>query len=232
MIGRRVHHSTGWFTAACLLAGVLCASATNTFTTAGDWQLAGNWSSNSVPTNGEDVLINANVSLTNSTAVLANYVLSAGITHTFLGTNTSLIASNVTVLGTMTHSNNTATTTNQSGQWIPDNRVYVVCTNLTVATNGVIHADQRGYGANAGPGRSVYTGGGGFADGAGYGGKGGAGNVPAATGGVAYGSATMPVDPGQRWWLFVWRSWRWLDLDRSGEPCARERDHPRDRRQR
>src|ERR1035437_1823699 len=95
MSGRRVYHFTGWLAAVCLLAVVLSASATNIFTTAGDWNLAGNWSANSVPGDGEDVVINANVTLPNTTAVLANYVLSAGITHTFLGTNTSLIASNV-----------------------------------------------------------------------------------------------------------------------------------------
>ena len=98
-------------------------AATNTFETVGDWSTPGNWSLSHVPTNGEDVVINANVTNFSGTASLASYTLNAGKTHTFQGWDSPITATVVTVNGTMTHNIQSATTTNGAGLWIPDNRV-------------------------------------------------------------------------------------------------------------
>ena len=58
---------------AALGLAALTASAVNTFTAAsGDWNTPGNWSEGIAPTNGESVVIDGNVSLTASTALLSS----------------------------------------------------------------------------------------------------------------------------------------------------------------
>ena len=171
--------------AACSMA------ATTTFQSAGDWSTGGNWSAG-VPGNGDDAVVNAAVTLSATTADLASYVLNAGITHTFSGTNTALKADVVTINGTMTHNAQTGTGTNDPP---PDHRVWIVCSNLLISSTGKIDADLKGFGAGAGLGGGIH-GGGGWYGGGGYGGRGGQGWVGVESYGHTYGSATAPSHPG------------------------------------
>jgi hypothetical protein len=72
---------------------------------------------------GDDVVIDANVTMSNSSVSLNSYVLNAGKTHTFAGTNTALIATDVTIDGTFTHGINTDT----NAPWAPDTSSSRVC---------------------------------------------------------------------------------------------------------
>jgi hypothetical protein len=122
----------------------------------GSWHNPSTWVGNVVPTTGDDVVVVATngVTLTNSTDFLNSLLIRSNATLTFSGWTTLLTASNVDVLayGTITH---TACTTNTA----PTNRVYMICSNLTVA--GAINASGRGYaggdelgsGQRAGPGQ-------------------------------------------------------------------------------
>jgi hypothetical protein len=168
------------------------ASAANTFTNSGGyWDVPGNWDLGHVPTNGEDAVINANVTLTNSTANLGVYTLNSGKTNTFGGTNTILTASNVVINGTITHNPQTDVTGTPGvyGDWTMDHRVWIVCTDLFVTASGRINADSKGYQGALnvnGRGPGAYNG----IDGAAYGGQAGQGLAS------TYGSAGMPFDCG------------------------------------
>lgn len=166
----------------------------------GNWFVAANWTPNdSWPTNGDDATItNGCVILTNTTAALSSLSISnATLVFTNATTNleAKLLAGNVYVRssGIVTHTLNTDT--NSADGWGVDGRVYIECTNLTVASNGWINADGKGYygGRNAwggynapgyGPGStpgSTYGPGG-----AGHGGAGGKGSATADAGGVPH----------------------------------------------
>ncbi len=104
--------------------------------------------------------------------------------------------------GTLTHTNNTATSTNALGQWVPNGRVFVICSNLLVDTAGSIIADALGYAGSPtntipngyGPGGGGETSGKG-GGGGGYGGLGGNNNVSSGAG-PTYGVASAPDQPG------------------------------------
>ena len=169
----------------CILGA---ANAANTFTAAsGDWNTPGNWDGG-VPVAGQEVVINGSATLTNATPALASLTVNASKTLTFDGWNTLLSATTVTIVGTVTHAQNTATTTNSLGQWVPNARVNIACDTLTIPLGGKIDGNAKGYSGakaltGAGPGYGPGTG---LAvSGAGYGGKGGSVN-----GGLPYGSAT------------------------------------------
>ncbi len=183
------------FTEACLTA-----EAINTFmAVSGDWNAPENWSVVIVPTNGESVVINGNVSLTNSTEALASLTVNSTKKITFDGWNTVLNAEIVTISGTITHAQNSATSTNSLGLWVPNARVNISCSNLTVATGGKIDVNNMGFlggkvalGAGAGLGGALKN----SINGGSYGGRGAAGNagIPSA---AAYGAYLTPGDwPG------------------------------------
>ena len=164
-----------------------------------NWFDGNNWNPDGVPAAGDQVIIGASsVILSNSTAVLDSFAITNG-TLTFTNWSTVLTATNVSVSGTVTHYANTATSTNLAGLWVPDARIQIVCTSLTVAANGTISADAKGYrsgtgavgvnGSGPGAGTNEWLGSGG-----GYGGKGGA--SPYYLGGRTYGSPDDPSDPG------------------------------------
>ena len=94
---------------------------------------------------------------------------------------TALIASNVVVEGGGVLMVASAFTDSQMS-----NRVYVVCTNLTLNTGGQIVADACGYTKNCGPGRGVDADGMGGSSGGGYGGQGGRGTASGYAVGVPY----------------------------------------------
>jgi hypothetical protein len=162
------------------------------------WHDTNTWVGQVVPTTGDDVVVAATngVALTNSTDFLNSITVKTNATLNFRNWTTLLSASNVMVNGTITH---TAATTNGA----PTNRVYILCTNLTVA--GVIDADGKGYqGGRSNVGITVGQGpGGGQAGGdpSGAGGYGGEGSCKvtggkSGTNGQTYGTTYYPVGPG------------------------------------
>ena len=210
----------GWFVAimGMALAGTLPAGAalkTWTGTGTNDWWTGANWNESTVPQAGDDVLItnkNVGVLLTNATPWLSSLVISNAsggvVSLIFSNWNTTLSATNVMIgpNGTLTHPPQSATATNGAGQWVPDNRVWIVCTNLTVATNGSINVDTKGWigapmtGSGRGPG-----GGAGSAGGGGGGGYGGAGGSPG--GGATNGTPDTADAPGSGGgWASNWGS--------------------------
>lgn len=176
----------------------LPASALSTWTGAAgnDWFNPDNWDPNGVPQAGASVLIKGTsaVMLTNSTAQLADFSIQNTASLTFSNWNTTLNAWNVaigggtgTVMATLYHAK--SDTSVNAGN---TNRIFIVCSNLVVHTNGMINADNGGYRGytnkpGKGPGGSHMT------NGAAYGGLGG--GVPGSNG-VVYGSSNFPVELG------------------------------------
>jgi hypothetical protein len=164
-----------------------------------NWFDAANWSGDTLPAAGSRVLVtNGTVWLTNATPVLGSLTITNA---TLLCSNLAAVvsATNVAILnlGTLTHVAQSATATNASGQWVADAQVSLVCTNLLVETGGTIDASSKGYrGGTANPDKTGFGPGGGSAEsGGGYGGRGlNSSGTPG--GGIPYGSATNPVDPG------------------------------------
>ncbi len=181
------------------IADAVISVGSNGTVAAGDWWGLTNWSRGRPPVDGDTVYIANNTIISNSSRALVSLTVNAGSTLTFYGTNTSITATDITINGTVTHPIQSALTTNADGRWYPDNRVWFVCSNLTVAGSaGKIDVTAMGYLG----GRSVNLpadvgrgpGGGGNVDrgGGGYGGCGGG----KSGGGGTYGSYTNPADPG------------------------------------
>ncbi len=178
-------------------------AATRTTAQSGYWTNTATWTDGGtlgLPQTGDQVIISHAVTLDETTPELAAF--SNNATLTFLGTNTALRATEVTVNATMTHNAQTATSTNEFGMWVPDNRVWIICSNLTVIAGKIIDANGKGYvggisnsQTGKGPGGG-NPGSGGWSAGGGYGGRGGNGNGTGAVGGGTYGSTNNPVDPG------------------------------------
>ncbi len=193
--------------AAGMLAGT-AQGAAKTTTKAGYWTNTTTWVGGSLPQAGDDVVIAHAVTLDQSTPWLASCSNTAAIT--FIGWNTALQATNVYVNNTITHNVQsqiapadgvTAPQPLVNGgtyeQWVPDNRVWIICSNLTVAVGQTISVKGKGYAGNSGTGPGSGPGGGKNVGGGGGGGYGGGGGTSGAgTGGYTYGSVTNPVDPG------------------------------------
>ena len=191
--------------AACLLAAMALGPAAHAATKV--WSGNGNWGdaywSPSAPVDGDDAVISSGAVTVNvNTAYLSSFTNNA--TVVFNGWSTILYATNDTVNGTVTHLAQSATTTNGSGAWVPDNRVYIACSNLTVAAGGKIDVSSCGYaGTNAATGRGPgggtggsaanYWGGGGSYGGIGCAGGQGGGSIPSPS---PYGAVSAPEDPG------------------------------------
>ncbi len=182
-----------------LAFGVGIANAvTNTWIGAanGDWFSTNNWTMLAVPADGDTVMItNSAVLLTNSTAMLERVVV-ANATVTFTNWTTALKAKNVTLcnLGRLTCAG-----CNTNGAPGNTNRVYVLCSNMTVEVGGSVFADGLGYaGGQAvntkgqGPGGGFYSSS--YGGGGGYGGAGG--NGYGGAGGPAYSTETDAMQPG------------------------------------
>lgn len=174
-------------------------SATTTFTGNGLWTNDTLWSAG-VPQDGDDAVVAGNPTTDVSTAVLSSYTLNAGCTNTISGTNTFLRATNVIINGTMTHLTNSATSTNELGQWAPDNILQIAAySNVTLNAGGTINANGKGYQGStntSGYGPGAGTRGSSFGGGGGYGGRGGYPGGGTGIGGPTYGSTNAPVDPG------------------------------------
>ncbi|MFC1462981.1 hypothetical protein ACFLQU_05170 [Verrucomicrobiota bacterium] len=201
---RVVRLAAGTALAAAMLAGTATGARAAARTTVAD----GNWSADATwggagkkPVAGDDVTVAHGVTFDASTPALKSVTIGSGATATFKGWNTKLRATTVTVNGTITHNRQTQelpgghaiAPDNNHSNWKPDNRIWIVCSSLTVAAGKAIDATGKGYIG----GKAAYGGGsgpGGAESQKGYGGThGGSGwGNPAA----AYGSVTRPVGPG------------------------------------
>ncbi len=164
------------------------------------WFTATNWNPEGVPTNGDDVVIDAvssltNVVLTGSTPALGQLTI-MNRALVFSNWNTVLTVSNMVVrsggrLALPAAFNEVAGLSN---------RICVVCTNFVLDPGGQVLADGRGYiganGANGyGPGKGLY-GPASVQQGSGGGHGGAGGSCNSALGGGVYGSSSAPVTPG------------------------------------
>ncbi len=168
-----------------------------------NWFTAANWAPPGPPQTGDTAVVveGTAVWLTNATPPLAGFVLGGGRTLTVSGWTSAIVASEIALTGTVTHAVNTVTSTNSLGEWVPQHRVLIQGSNLTIAAAGRINTDTLGYrgggaGPGCGPGGGVYDpysfdyGGG-----ASYGGLGGHGYYGAACG-LPYGAPDWPWQPG------------------------------------
>lgn len=198
------------FFALLLITGVLgfglasAQAATRTWVAAtgtNDWFTDSNWSDNTRPSDGDTVVITnagAGVLLTNSAGYFGSLLVSNNATLIFSNWDTTLSATNIAVAldGTITcagpFTNNAMT-----------NRVYLICSNLTVDVGGRIDVNEKGWqGGIKGPGEYDYYNGNG--PGGGYpayyygcgGGHGGLAYIQTPTAGNPYDSVSGPVLPG------------------------------------
>ena len=106
----------------------------------GDWNDAANWSLERTPAAGDEITIptGATVSLSNATPALLD--LTVGGTLCVTGWTSKIEASTVTVArgGVLTCTGGATTETDLS-------RVWIVCTDLTVASGGAIDVSAKGY---------------------------------------------------------------------------------------
>ena len=175
--------------------------------TGGDWWTDSNWTPSGAPQAGDDVVItNAAVVVTLSNAAPATGSFSSlTITNTakltFTNWTTSLSALNINVMGSSVVNCN-GPFTNAPAM---SNRVWLICSNLTVAPSASIDVSGLGYSAGVlvgavgrsgnGPGGGVL--GGSFdPGGGGYGGAGGPGSYDDCYGGSSYGAASDAGNPG------------------------------------
>ncbi len=176
------------------MAGAVARAENVTWTGAADqdWGNADNWSTLSVPTAGDQVIIdasaapNTSVLLSAATPWLGSLTLSDA-TVTLTNWTTAIRATNVLV-----KANGKLTLPPAFAVAAMSNRVWVVCSNLTVAAGGLIDVDGRGSAEKSGPGAgaSSFSGSGG-----GYGGRGGR-SRHFLTGGGPYGAIEAPEAPG------------------------------------
>jgi len=167
--------------------------------TPGNWSDGSKWDNGATaPLDGEaTVITGGSVLLDADTADLDSLTMGGGGgTLTFTNWTTSLNATNVTI------NSGTLTLPSPFTESDMSNRVYVVCSNFTLAAGATIVANSKGFKASLdattgtpyGPGAppvSAHYGGG-----AGYGGAGGPGDSAGATGGPTYGETNAPTGPG------------------------------------
>ncbi|OGV61664.1 MAG: hypothetical protein A2498_06110 [Lentisphaerae bacterium RIFOXYC12_FULL_60_16] len=177
-----------------ILAATLQAATRTWDGSTGNWTDSARWGG-TVPQNGDVAVVNGgSVLLSAGTAALSAYTMGGG-TLTFTNWTTLLNATNVTInSGTITLP---AAFTNNG----MSNRIYVVCSNFTLASAVTINVDGKGYKASPaslgtahGPGAPPVTAH--YGGGAGHGGPGGPGDSIGATGGPVYGETNAPTAPG------------------------------------
>jgi hypothetical protein len=144
----------------------------------GNWLSATNWTpSDSIPAPKDPVTIQSGTCMISDASIVASVIVSNGATLIFTNWLTSLSASSVTVLSNGVISHAFSGTNAAIGN---TNRVYILCSNLTVAAGGSIDVSARGYAGGAAGKAGEGPGGGGSpgqhsCSGGGYGGAGGRG---------------------------------------------------------
>jgi hypothetical protein len=160
----------------------------------GDWFDAANWT-NGLPVEGDEVILNrGTVSLTNATPLLGSFTQNGGAL-VYSNWTTKLWATNVLIAG---GTNMLPAAFTNGGM---SNRIWIVCTNLFVGSNGQLLADGAGYAGGRSNEVGQGPGGGGwgvYSAGGGHGGSGGKPyeNYATVLAGMAYGSVEEPDQPG------------------------------------
>ncbi|MCK5590512.1 MAG: hypothetical protein KAI72_01030, partial [Candidatus Pacebacteria bacterium] len=161
-----------------------------------DWTVGANWIGDTAPTLIDDVIIDGNydnaptLDLTSGTTTINSLSLGATAASMLTLSNGNSTTNKLVVMGdvnigtsgTLTHTANTTAQTHV---------INLEAANLTVASDGTINVNAKGYQYSEGSGEGIN---GDRAGGAGYGGDGGDGNVGA--GGLSYGSIIEPIDLG------------------------------------
>jgi hypothetical protein len=168
------------------------AAKTTAWSGTGDWfSASANWSEGAPAEGDTAVLASGTVLLTNATPALAAFTNLGGVLA-FSNWSARLAAVSIDLSG------GTLQPVSAFSEIDMSNRVWLACSNLTVAAPAVIHADALGYlgllaVGGQGPGKSLaatYR-----TAGAGHGGQGGrASDGP--TCGMPYGDPEHPTDPG------------------------------------
>ena len=127
-----------------LLSSAECAATVRTASQVGNWSSATTWGG-AVPRAGEEALIPSGITVTQDVSSAKLKTLTIHGALVFSGWKTVLKARAVTVDGTITHLPQGAVNPNSAGQWIPDNRVQIACTDLSVSTGGTINVCSMGY---------------------------------------------------------------------------------------
>jgi hypothetical protein len=152
-----------------------------------NWFNTNNWDTAAVPGTGAAVTVptGKTVLLTNETAALASFTMAGG-TLTFSNWTTRLRATEVALdAGTLT-------LPPAFSEAQMSNRVWIVCSNFTLAAGAIINAQGCGYLSGQGEGTSIDARGG-----AGHGGSGGGGSTTTwAKLGKVYGDPAFPLAPG------------------------------------
>lgn len=162
-----------------------------------NWNDAANWEPVGVPGTGDAVTIGsgASVLLTNATAELAALEIASGATLTVKGWQSALRATNLLIAGTVTHGPTLTAAVNGEGLWVPEHRILIQGSNLTVAATGKLDANYMGYRRMCGPGSPAPFGG--VRGGAGHATDGGYSRGDAySRGGFSYGDPAAPEQPG------------------------------------
>ncbi len=197
----RTYSTTKKILWACVIITIMTMNvqaAQRSTVAAGLWTNAAIWTDGILPQGGDDVSVDHAVTLDQSTPGLNSFVNNAEFT--FEGWNTQLQATEVTVNANITHpvQSDTNGTIGVYSSWTPDNRVWIVCSNLTVNASQSIDVNGKGYVGGVGGSSDGKGPGGGFA--AAYGGGGGYGGHGGRSSGVGdggiYGDQVTPMDPG------------------------------------
>lgn len=176
-----------------------------------NWFTPLNWDQKTIPIDNAEVIINtgADILLTNSTAALASLSMSGG-TLRMTNWTTCLQATEISLTGGTIRPEAAFDDTSMS------NRIWIICSNLTVGASAAINADALGYagvlsGDGNGPGGALASGNRG--SGGGYGGHGGQGSTSAITApGWPYGDPAYPLMPGS--------SGSWGSAGSAGDPSG------------
>ncbi len=183
----------------CLLAGVVLARSTTTWTGGAgsrDWFHAGNWS-DGVPDLGEDVSIGlgADILLTNETAQIGMLDMTGG-TLTFSNWHVRVSATNIAISGGTVTLPPAFTNSEMSNRvWFVSSGDFLLAAGAVIDVNGKGYAggSPNEYGNGPGGGHGPCS----YGSGAGHGGRGGSqGNSIDMVGGDAYGSYSAPEQPG------------------------------------
>jgi hypothetical protein len=160
------------------------------------WASSSNWSSGSVPTATDDVVIDvrAFVSLSGSTTIQSLTLgSSTAATSSTLNFAYDAIGGSPLLVNGDVHIYNSAQMTHSTGTSAVVGRINLTATgSLTVYTGGAIDVSEKGFAGGYGTGTASYI----VTSSAGGGGYGGYGGTASTDGGITYGSTTAPTDLG------------------------------------
>lgn len=163
---------------------------------AGYWDDPAMWD-NGVPVTGcEAVLASGDITITNASAALGQFLMSGGTLEFAGGTTAVVRATDITITGGIVRHAQHAARAKVDGEWLVEARVYFACSNFFLLSPGLIDVNQRGWGGQLTGNTTFGCGPGGASGLRGGGGYGGFGGNYNGVGGKPYGTATAPDLPG------------------------------------